>query len=147
MASPTSTAAAALAGAALYLWLRLRSRAPPPPADPFSTASPASTVIVSCRELVAAGAGASSSWAVAGLDELALYSALRAAGVPFHIRAWDDPAVHWPAYSQAIVRTTWDYSKSEASAFAFTQWLAGLARARATTRVLNHERILADGKS
>ena len=139
--------AAAAAGLLLLLRARAAARdtaraaASAPAASFFSTAQPARVVIVTCRELAAACGGASATWAAAGLDELALYRACAAAGTAFHVRAWSDASVDWGSYALALVRTTWDYSKSEAHCFAFTQWLAGLARAR--VRVLNHERVLA----
>jgi hypothetical protein len=137
----------AAAAASLLLLLRARAAAraaSSAPAAAFFAAGAcpgARLVIVTCRELAAAGGGASASWAVAGLDELALYRACAAAGLRFHVRAWDDAAVDWASYDLALVRTTWDYSASEARCFAFTQWLGSLARAR--VRVLNHERVLA----
>jgi hypothetical protein len=98
------------------------------------SSGPAPLCIVSCRELIAAGLGASASWSSSGGDERHLYAALGAAGVPFHVRAWDDPAVDWAAYALVFVRTCWDYSDSEARAAAFAAWLA---RASAVTRVDN----------
>ena len=101
----------------------------------------ADVVFLTCRELLEAGSASSATWAVAGLDELNLFSKCAERGLRFHVRRWDEEGVAWGAYKLAVIRTTWDYSASEARAFAFTRQLARLAREG--VRVLNNERIAA----
>jgi hypothetical protein len=84
-------------------------------------------VIVSCDELVAAGSGASGSFAEAGADECVLYDTFRSRGIPFHVRSWSDTTVKWSSYDIVLVRTCWDYSVSEARAWAFTRFLSNVA--------------------
>lgn len=84
--------------------------------------------IASCEELIAAARDPSScAWTCD--DERLLYDALLALSVPFDVCAWDDPAVDWTAYDLVCVRTTWDYSKSEARAARFHAWLLTLTAA------------------
>lgn len=108
--------------------------------SPCETPGPAPLVIVSCDELIAAGKEGSTSYGLAGADEHVLYAALRARGVNFHVRSWSDASVDWRAYSVVLCRTAWDYSESEARAYAFTKWLGATAR---TCRVLNDARVMA----
>lgn len=97
--------------------------------------------IASCEELLAAGDGAATeTYGLSGCDEVALYDALRARGVPHDVRAWDDGSVDWTRYALVVVRTTWDYSKSEAVAAAFRDWLARLDAAG--VRMLNAPAVL-----
>jgi hypothetical protein len=84
-------------------------------------------VIASCRELLESEDGNTDNYGVTGLDEGALYGALKRAGVAFHTRAWDDETVEWGSYKCVVVRTTWDYSSSETKAYAFKRWLARLS--------------------
>lgn len=133
-------------GVCLYTLLQRRDeekrKTPAFPPCPFGGSSdPASLCIVTCSELLAAGRGSSGSWSVAGLDEGHLYRALKSKGVEFHVRAWDDPKVDWSEYKMVVTRTVWDYSESEARAFAYTRWLAHLTRMG--VRVCNNERVQA----
>ena len=130
----------AAAGAVLAL-LRMRLAAKRPASAFGDTEGPAQLCIVSCDSLIAAGSGGSSSYAVAGLDELHLYRACVQGGLKFHVRSWSDASVDWAAYRVVAVRTTWDYSASEATAYAFSCWLARLSSLG--VRVLNNERVQA----
>jgi hypothetical protein len=95
---------------------------------------PVRLVLASCSTLLATAIGQNSrsSWAAAGNDEWLLYDALRAAGVPFHVRAWDDTTTDWSSYDLVCVRTTWDYAESEARAASFRSWLQSIAAAGVT---------------
>ena len=96
-------------------------------------------VIVSCDELVAAGSGASGSFAEAGADECVLYDTFRSHGIPFHVRSWSDTSVKWGDYDIVLVRTAWDYSISEARAWTFTRFLSNVAESGAL--VINDARV------
>ena len=94
--------------------------------------------IASCRELIAAGRTASSTatYGVSSHDEVHLYNALDAAGVPYVSLAWDEgDAASWAAYPLVVVRTCWDYSTGEARAARFRSWLRSLEASGC--RVLN----------
>ena len=83
--------------------------------------------IASCSELIAAGEQLTTeTYGISGCDENELYAALNARGVQYDLRAWDGTTVSWASYSTVIVRTTWDYSKSEQVASRFTDWLSSL---------------------
>ncbi len=43
------------------------------------------------------------------LDEEALMTALRAAGLRAELRAWDDPSVDWTEAPVSVLRSTWNY--------------------------------------
>ena len=92
-------------------------------------AAPPRLCVASCAELCASPGSATDTFGESGLDEGALYAALRARGVPFDVRAWDDARVDWRAYTAVVVRTTWDYSESEGRATAFLRWVDGLVAA------------------
>jgi hypothetical protein len=126
--------------AALTLFLATRQPSlRPAAAATGESAGPAPLAIVSCDELIAAGTAGSASYGLAGADEHHLYAALRARGIPFHVRAWSDASVEWGHYKLILNRTAWDYSASEARAYAFTQWLTAAARGGAV--LLNDARV------
>jgi hypothetical protein len=141
-AAPAPAAAAAAASVA------------PPVPRPAGEPATASVVIASCRELLESGPdGNTEHYGVTGQDEGHLYRALARLGVPVHVRAWDDPSVAWADYSAVVVRTTWDYSSSEARAYEFKRWLARLGDAGVavynnqrcgTVRVVECEKIAVD---
>jgi hypothetical protein len=43
-------------------------------------------------------------------DDHLLRDALRARSVTVETPRWDDPAIDWPSYDLAVLRSTWDYS-------------------------------------
>ena len=104
------------------------------------TAPSSKLCIASCEELLAADGMATATYGISGCDELALYASLEARGVEFDVKAWDDAAIDWSSYGLVIVRTTWDYSKSEAKAAAFQSWLSRLSKLGVA--VYNDSRIL-----
>jgi len=139
----TFFAAAAAAGAFAYFAHRQsKAKGSAPGRDGGkSSAGSAKLCIASCRELLAHADGSSATFGHAACDDKQLYDALRRRGVLFDVKAWDDETVNWSDYSVVAVRTTWDYSQSEAVALRFKLWierLVGLGR----VRVYNHPRIL-----
>jgi hypothetical protein len=123
-------AAVAVAAAALIIGLAFQRRRGRPRASPTSSSSSSSSpslCIASCSELIEAAGGMTAHYGLTGADEDALYAALRRCGVAFDVRAWDDKRVDWGAYEAIAVRTTWDYSQSEAKAYQFRRWLARIS--------------------
>ena len=146
MLSAANTASITLATGIVAVLFARRAGAPSSRKSSLDTHGPAAICIVSCDELIAAGSGdASPTWGTAGLDEVLLYDALRAQGQSYHVRSWTDESVNWASYRCVLIRTTWDYSKSEAHAWRFTRWLARVERALAphSGRVLNDPRVIA----
>lgn len=83
--------------------------------------------IASCAELCASASLESESYGVSGADEQCFYDALSAREIVYDVRPWDDTTVNWRQYNTVLVRTTWDYSKSERKAQDFSKWLKDLA--------------------
>ena len=68
--------------------------------------------------------------AARGLDEdqPPLEVALQAAGATVAIADWDDPAVDWPAFDLALLRSTWDYTERRLEFLAWAERVSGLTR-------------------
>lgn len=90
--------------------------------------------LATCAELLAACGRATASYGTTGADDDFLTAALAARGIPYALHAWDAPGVDWAAFAAVLVRTTWDYSASEAKAAAFSGWAARLGAAGVRTR-------------
>lgn len=97
--------------------------------------------VASCSELISSGfENASESYASSGTDEKYLFRALDGT-ISYEVRDWnDDTGKPWSDYSLILVRTTWDYSKSEIIARQFRKWLDSLIDLR--VKVFNHPLIM-----
>lgn len=99
---------------------------------------PCRLCIASCDELLTTTDGSTETYGTTGTDEEYLYAALKRQGIAYDARSWSDKSVDWAGYGVVIVRTTWDYSKSEAIAYEFRRWLAKLCDLG--VKVYNHPR-------
>lgn len=106
----------------------------------------ARVVIVSCDEVIAAGSGESGSYGLSGADDMLLYDAFRTRGIPFHVRSWSDALTSWSSYDIVLVRTAWDYSASEARAYAFTRFLARISTMNSNSNSSSSRRLVNDAR-
>ena len=60
--------------------------------------------------------------------------ALREAGYAVDCVRWDDPAVDWPAYDLAVVRSCWDYAWRRTEFLAWAETVPGLRNDAAVLR-------------
>ena len=87
--------------------------------------------VASCSELISSGfENASETYASSGTDEKFLFQALADdSTIEYEVRDWNDEiGKPWSEYSLVLVRTTWDYSKSEYLARRFRKWLERLIK-------------------
>jgi len=99
--------------------------------------------VASCSELISSGfENASATYASSGTDEKFLFRALADdSTIEYEVRDWNDEiGKPWSEYSLVLVRTTWDYSKSEYLARRFKKWLERLIKDG--VKVLNHPLIM-----
>jgi hypothetical protein len=105
------------------------------------TEGSARVVVVTCDELLSAGAGKSATYAEEGNDEFLLFEALRARGITFHVRSWSDKRTVWSNYDVVLIRTPWDYSASEAQCWNYIRSCLAPAARGNPSRVRNNARV------
>ena len=105
------------------------------------TEGKARVVVVTCDELLSAGAGKSASYAEEGNDEFLLFEALRARGITFHVRSWSDKHTVWSSYDVVLIRTPWDYSASESQCWNYIRSCLAYAARGNSSRVRNNARV------
>lgn len=101
----------------------------------------AALCLASCREIIEAAENPTETFGHAALDDNYLYAELKAAGIPFDVKAWDDETVDWKKYLVTCIRTTWDYSHSEAQGLRFLLWTDRLQKLGVS--LFNHPRVIA----
>jgi glutathione synthase/RimK-type ligase-like ATP-grasp enzyme len=99
--------------------------------------------IASCSELIQSGfENSSETYASSGTDEKYLFRALEGFIIDYDIQDWKniEKTRTWLDYNLILIRTTWDYSKSEKIARQFKNWLDQLIQDN--VKVYNHPKIM-----